>query len=156
RGRVQRYDGSKLAAQFGIRAYGLTDAAHHDLAAACGPDLHDRGDRAWRIRGPGLPGCEQPRGVRLRQYPGDAEHPCRRQRKHADPELGCDAKTATAAAATGPEQVHLRRRAGVQRPRLTVDDGDLLQGVAGEAMRPRQQSMAAARQMPGKADRWTT
>ena len=62
----------------------------------------------------------------------------------------------SAAAAAGPIEVGLGRRIGPQDPRLAIDHADLLQTVAGQAVRPSQQSVAATHHMTGYADGGTT
>src|ERR1700754_4559494 len=67
-------------------------------------------------------------------------------------ELGGDAKTAAATTLAGPVEIRLRRRIRHANLRPAVDHGDLLQAIAGETMRARQQPMAAAEDVPGDAD----
>ena len=61
------------------------------------------------------------RGLRLRQLPGYAEHPRGLQRKHAERELGRNAKAAATAPAARPVQIGLGIRVGLQRLRLRID-----------------------------------
>ncbi len=156
RSRRQRRQRLQLITQLGLGADRLADATHGDQAISRRAHFHDRRDRARRVRRPALPGREHPRGMRLRQGPGDAEHQRGLQRKGADHKLRGDTKTAAAAPAARPIEIRLGGGARLQRPGLAVDHGDLLKAVAGQTMRPCQQPMAATGQVTGDADRRTT
>jgi hypothetical protein len=75
--------------------------------------------------------------------PRDAEYQHVAQGIDAQYELGGNAETAATTTSAGPEQIRLRGCGGLQRVGLRINQGNLLEIVAGQAVRPGEQSMSA-------------